>query len=359
MNAAVRLGRIRGVEVIADLSVFIVAGLLGLAQLLSLDATYDAGAIDTVLAIVVVFAYVGSLLLHEALHTIVAISRSLDVRRIRLLVFGGYTLIDSRNAKPFDDFWVAIAGPVGSLAAGGVLWALAWAMRWNEPTADTLLFLAIINLLIAAFNLLPGLPLDGGMALRAVLWNLNGDRLRSTQMATVAGRMVGLGVVGFGVYLVVAVGDLTGFIWILLGWFLYRSATAAGNREKLIALVAGSTARDVMRSTPDAVPGSMRVAEVTALFQIGPSLRTLPVEVGGRVTGIIGQAEIDELAPGRRELGRADSVMTPIGPGDVVDANTPVDALIAGAAGGPRLVVVDGGVVVGVIEVADLETELD
>jgi predicted transcriptional regulator len=103
----------------------------------------------------------------------------------------------------------------------------------------------------------------------------------------------------------------------------------------------------------------MRVAEVTALHQIGPSLRTLPVEVGGRVTGIIGQAEIDELAPGRRELGRAASVMTPIGPGDIVDANTPVDALIAGVAGGPRLVVVDDGVVVGVIEVADLETALD
>jgi Zn-dependent protease len=360
MSAAVRLGRIRGVEVIADISVFIVAGLLGLAQLLSLDATYDAGTIDTVLAIVVVFAYVGSLLLHEALHTIVAIGRGLDVRRIRLLVFGGYSLIDDRDAKPSDEFWVAMAGPVGSLAAGGLLWGLAWAMRWNEPTADTLRFLAIINVLIAAFNLLPGLPLDGGRALRAVLWNLNGDRLRSARMATVAGRMVGLGVAGLGVYLVVFPGDLTGFIWILLGWFLYRSATAAGKREELIALVAGSTARDVMRSTPDAVPGSMRVAEVTALYQIGPSLRTLPVQVGGRVTGIIGQAEIDELAPGRRELGRAASVMTPIGPGDIVDANTPVDALIGGtAAGGPRLVVVDDGVVVGVIVVADLETALD
>lgn len=359
MSAAVRLGRIRGVEVIADPSVFIVAGLIGLAQLLSLDATYDAGAIGSVLAIVVAFAYVGSLILHEALHTIVAISRGLDVRRIRLLVFGGYTLIDSRDAEPSDDFWVAMAGPVGSLAAGGLLWGLAWVMRWHEPTADTLRFLAIINLLIAAFNLLPGLPLDGGRALRAVLWNLNGDRLRSTRMATVAGRIVGLGVAGLGVYLVVVVGDLTGFIWILLGWFLYRSATAAGKREELIALVAGSTARDVMHATPDAVPGSMRVAEVTALFQTGPSLRTLPVEVEGRVTGIIGQAEIDELAPGRRELGRAASVMTPIGPGDIVDASTPVDVLVAGAAGGPRLVVVDNGVVVGVIEVADLERALD
>ena len=145
MSAAIRLGRVRGVEVIADLSVLIVAGLLGLAQLLSLDATYDAATIDTVLAIVVVFGYVGSLLLHETLHAIVAISLGLEVRRIRLLVFGGYTLIDDRDAKPSDDFWVAMAGPVGSLVAGGLLWGLAWAVGWNEPTADTLRFLAIIN----------------------------------------------------------------------------------------------------------------------------------------------------------------------------------------------------------------------
>lgn len=359
MNSAVRLGHIRGVGVIADVSVFVVAGLLGLAQLLSLDATYDTGTIGTVLAIFVVIGYVGSLLLHEALHTIVAINRGLDARRIRLLVFGGYSLIDGRDARPSDEFWVAMAGPVGSLASGGLLFGLAWVMGWHDPTADTLRFLAIINLVIAALNLLPGLPLDGGRALRAVLWNLNGDRLRSTRMATVAGRVLGLGVAGIGVYLVVASGDLTAFIWILLGWFLNRSATAAGKREELIALAAGSTARDVMRSTPDGVPGPMRVAEVTALFQTGPTLRTLPVEVGGRVTGIIGQAEIEELAPGRRELGRASSVMTPIGPGDIVDANTPLDALIAGASGEPRLVVVDEGVVVGVIEAADLEAALD
>ncbi len=358
MNTALRLGTIRGVEIIGDVSVFIVAGVLGWLHFIGLNDSFDIGSMAAVLGITVAVGYVGSLFLHEVSHTFVAINRDLHARRIRLLVFGGYSLIDGREATPADEFWVAMAGPIASLGAAGLLWGLAAAMGWHDPTAETLKFLSVFNLLIAGFNVLPGLPLDGGRALRALLWNLNGDRLRSTQMATIAGTALGLGVAGIGVFVLAARGDLAGLVLMILGWFLYRSATAAGKREELITLAAGSTARDVMRPTPDAVPGPMRIAEMTSLFQIGPTMRTLPVEVGGRITGIIGQAEIDELAPGRRELGRAASLMTPIGPKDIVDANTPVDSLIAGASDDSRLLVVDGGVVVGVIEATDLKAAL-
>lgn len=358
MNTGLRLGSIRGVEIIVDVSVLVVAGALGFVYSLGIDESFDAGTLITVLAAVVAVGYVGSLFLHEVTHAVVAVGRNLHARRIRLLVFGGYTLVDSRKATPGDEFWVAIAGPAASLGGAAVLWGLSLIMTWHQPTAQSFEFLAVINLLIAGFNLLPGMPLDGGRALRAVLWNFNGDRLRSTQMATVAGRTLGLGVAGVGIYLLVANGGFAGLVWLLLGWFLYRSATAAGRREDLLTMVAGTTARDVMRPTPEAVPGAMRVAEMAALFQIGPTLRTLPVDVAGRITGVIGQAEIDDLAPARRELGRVAYVMTPIGPKDFVNADTPVDTLIIRTAGEPRLVVVDNGVAVGVIEAADLEAVL-
>jgi predicted transcriptional regulator len=173
-----------------------------------------------------------------------------------------------------------------------------------------------------------------------------------------AGRALGLGVAGIGVFLVATRGDLAGLVWMVLGWFLFRSATTAGKREELITRAAGATAGDVMRPTPDAVPGHMRIAEVTSLFQVGPTLRTLPVAVGGRVTGFIGQREIEELAPGRRELGRAASVMTAIGPKDLVAAATPVDEVIARMGNRDRFLVVDDGTVVGVIEPSDLERAL-
>lgn len=357
MKSAVRLGRIGGVEVIAEVSVLVVAGVLGWLHSIAVD-NLDAGSFAGILGIVVAVGYIGSLLLHEAMHSQVALRRNLTPRRIRLLVFGGYTAINDREFQPADEFWVAMAGPGASLVAGGVLWGLAWLAGANVALEETARFLAVLNLVIAAFNLLPGLPLDGGRALHAVLWNSSGDRVRAAQRSTVAGRVLGLGVAGIGIFLLVTSADLAGLVWMLLGWFLYQSAAAAGRREELIARAAGSTARDVMRASSDAVPGGMRVAEITSLFQVGPTLRTLPVEVDGRVTGIIGQAEIDDLAPGRRELGRAAAVMTPIGPWDIIDAETPVDAVVARMPAKDRFVVVDNGVVVGVIEARDLEAAL-
>ncbi len=357
MNTAIRLGSIRGVEVVMDVAVVIVAGLLGWLEYAALDATFGVGSLGVVLAGVVAVGYVGSVLAHEATHTVVAQRRGLAARRIRLLVFGGYSVIDSREATPADEFVVALAGPAASLVLGAVLWAVSAAAAGHEPTSETFRFLAVLNLVVAGFNVLPGLPLDGGRALRAALWNSGGNKLRATELAATAGRILGLGVSGIGLFLVFR-GDLTGFVWLVLGWFLARNATAAGKREELLVQAGAATARDLMRPTPDAVPGHMRIAEVASLFQIGPTLRTMPVAVAGRVKGVIGQQEIDGLAPGRRELGRADAVMTGIGPDDLIAAEAAVDAVVSRLAARHRLLVVDQGTVIGVIEPIDLERAL-
>ena len=358
MKAAVRLGRVGGVELIADVSVLVVAGVMGWLHSIAVGSL-AAGSAAGILGIAVALGYLGSLLLHETAHSQVALRRGLRPRRIRLLVFGGYTAFNEREFRPADEFWVAMAGPIASFGAGAILLGLSSLFGFNAGVAETLRFLAVLNLVLGAFNVLPGLPLDGGRALHAVMWNSTGDRVRAARLSTVAGRAVGLGILGVGLFLLVTRTDLAGLVWMVLGWFLYQSATTAGKREELIARSGGLTARDVMRASPDAVPGTMRVAEITKLFQSGPTLRTLPVEVDGRVTGIIGQPEIDDLAPGRRELGRAAAVMKPIGPSDIIDADTPVDALVAKMAAKDRYVVVENGVVVGVIESRELSKALD
>lgn len=357
-TAAIRLGTVGGVEVIVDISVLVVAGLLGWLQSVSLDRL-DPGVFVGVLGVTAAVAYVGSVALHELAHSKLAAYRELRPRRVHLLVFGGLTSLDDRDVEPTDEFWIAVAGPVVSLLLGGTMLGISLIPGLGAGVADTLRLIGVINIVIALFNLLPGLPLDGGRALHGVLWKTGGDRVAATRSATVAGRALGLVAVGAGLVMLVFLSDLGGVVLVILGWFLYRSATAAGQREELIGLAAGSTAGDLMRATPDAVPGSMRVAEVAALFQTGPTLRSLPVDVGGRVTGVIGQAEIDNLAPGRRELGRAASVMTPIGPDDLVDASAPVDLVVARMPASGRLLVVNDGVVVGIIEDRDLLEALD
>lgn len=355
----IRLGRIGGgVEVVADVWVLVVAAVLGWLQSVSLDR-FDPGGFAGVLGVVTAFGYLASLVLHEAAHSELARYRSLRPRRIRLLVFGGFTAIDEREVQPTDEFWIALAGPVASLVVGGALFGASLIPGVPDGVADTVRLLGVINIVLALFNLLPGIPLDGGRALHGVLWKTSGDRVRAAVAATVAGRALGIVAVGVGLVLLVFVGDLGGFVLLVLGWFLYWNATAAGKREELVARAEGSTAADVMRATPDAVPGSMRVAEVASLFQSGPSLRALPVEVDGRVKGVIGQAELDELAPARRELGRAASVMTAIGPDDLVDATAPIEVVSSRLAQRDRLLVVDEGTVVGVIEERDLLDTLD
>jgi predicted transcriptional regulator len=115
------------------------------------------------------------------------------------------------------------------------------------------------------------------------------------------------------------------------------------------------TVRDVMRETPEAVSGNLTISTVVDHFAIGPRLRSLPVELDGRVVGVLGQDEIDALAPARWVSTRVRSVMHAIGPSDVVAIDTPLETLLlvpAGASG--RVIVTDGGVAVGIIEGADL-----
>jgi CBS domain-containing protein len=110
-----------------------------------------------------------------------------------------------------------------------------------------------------------------------------------------------------------------------------------------------------MRETPDPVPSDMFVTDVVDLYQIGARLRSLPVEVDGRIRGVLGEPEIERLSPARRVSSRASAVMTKIGPGDVIDARTPLDTLMQHSGGrSGRLVVVSDGRVVGMIEGADL-----
>jgi Zn-dependent protease len=359
VNRGIRLGRIRDVEVVADVSVFVIAAAMVWVLYIDIGIAYPQTdpAFATAIAIVAGALFFLSVLVHEASHAVLARRRGLRVRRIQLLAFGGYTTIDGKAEHPSDEFLVSIAGPVASLAVSGVAWLVAAIAGGVPEVQSSIRFLAFANLFIAVFNLLPGFPLDGGRALRAAVWHFKGDRVRATEVAVAAGRIFGWIVIG-----VATAAALTGFdpwalLWIILGWYLLRSAEVAGRRERLLVRVDGLVAGDIMRKTPDPVPGEMLVGTVIDLFQIGVRLRSLPVEVDGRIRGVLGEAELDRLSPARRVSMRASAAMAKIGPGDVIDVRMPLDAMATRPTGKTgRFVVVNEGRVVGIIEGADLES---
>ena len=218
----------------------------------------------------------------------------------------------------------------------------------------TLRALAIANVAIGLFNLFPGFPLDGGRVARGLIAARTGDRVAATRAVALIGKYTGWAVLVIGAGLVVT-QEGAGIFWIIGGWFLATTAMQAGKREELVQTFSGQTAADVMRPVTEAVSGAMPVKTMVDLYVSGPDLRTYPVDVGGRIVGVIGQAELDAVAPSRWHSLSVKRIMTPIGPEDIVGIDEPLENLLVRPSGRTgRVVVVHDGRVVGVIDALDL-----
>src|SRR4030042_4547114 len=148
-----------------------------------------------------------SVLLHELAHSLVAQSRGLPVTSITLFIFGGVSNLSEDPKSPGLEFWMAFVGPLTSVLLGLIFWGI-WYLATGEPLLPLLSssapgkgtfvvailgYLAFINLALAAFNLLPGFPLDGGRVLRSILWKTTGNLVKATDIASIIGRVFGWG----------------------------------------------------------------------------------------------------------------------------------------------------------------------
>ncbi len=351
MNGAIRLGRFAGVDVVADASALLLAVLFGgavfirLRQALPETSPESAGAFAAIAGL----AIVGCVFVHEASHVLVARRRGLSVRSIRLYLFGGYSVIDG-VPSPSTEFLVAGVGPVASVFLGFAFLGGPYFLGADSLLGSTAWALGLANLAIGLFNLLPGFPLDGGRIVRGILATGSRDRVQATKAVATIGRILGFLSIGIGVYLL-AIRNLTGLVWLVVGWFLATSAVSAGRREELSAAFDGMLVSDLMRDTFDAVDGNATISDMIALYAIGPRMRSQPVALAGRVVGVIGQGEIDSTSPNRWPSMRVRALMSRIGPADIVEADAPLETLLLRPAGtSGRAVVVRDGTVVGIID---------
>lgn len=314
-----RFARILGVDVIGDASLFGLALLLSWVLYLELSAPSGdlASGPAVVGALVGGVLFIATVLAHEISHTAVAQRRGLEVTRIRLMIFGGASELAEEATSPETEAVVAVVGPVTSAVLGGVFFAVSGLLP--EALGSPLRFVGLANIALAGFNILPGLPLDGGRVLRAILWRATGDRDRATRMALASGRFFGLGMVVVGAYLMTLTGLAPAGIWVILvGWFLTRMVAAADRSHRLEVATRDQLVADVMRPVTESVSGSKTVTEAADLHQVGPRLRTLVVEVAGRVVGTLGQREVDGVEAELRDYTQVGAAMTRIGPADVV-----------------------------------------
>ena len=331
MRRGFRLGSVRGVEVVADLSLLVIAALLTWSLYADLDRAFPTRSGDVLL----LFAFgggtlfLGSVFVHELSHSLVAMSRGLVVRRIRLFIFGGVSEIEQEAATPGDELAVTLAGPAASFGLGAGFLLLAWAFSaGSNLPARVALILGIANLSIAVFNLLPGLPLDGGRLLRALVWRSSGDRTRATRLAVARGRGLGVLTMFIGAALLVAVRDLSALWFVAVGWFLFQAAAVSAVQERLGRQLEGLAVGDVMRRTELAIDGESTVAAALDLHGWGEKLRTMPVAVDGRVTGIFGTREIAAIEKSERESALVRDAMTVIGPADLISSDVDLNTYL-------------------------------
>jgi Zn-dependent protease len=196
VQAQVKLGRIAGISIGLHYSWFIIAVLitLSLAEHFHTVTPRWSSTVVWSAAIVTGVLFFVALLLHELAHSLLAKTRGLRVRAITLFALGGVSQIESEASDAKSEFWIAIVGPLTSLAIGLVCLWIARLTGWlpaTEPTVPAiavLLWLGYINVMLAAFNMIPGYPLDGGRVLRALIWWITRNADRSTQLASQVGQ---------------------------------------------------------------------------------------------------------------------------------------------------------------------------
>jgi Zn-dependent protease len=204
-----------------------------------------------------------SIVVHELSHSLVARRFDIPLHGITLFIFGGVAEMEHEPQRAGAEFWMAIIGPLASLVIGAVLLVVARTAPLSPPMA-LVSYLGVTNALLAAFNLVPAFPLDGGRVLRAALWRWKRNLRWATRVASLTGAGLGVGLMGLGVFAAVRGSILGGIWWVLIGAFLLQAARASHRQLAQRGLLDGEAVRELMRPSPVAVAPSL---SLRALFE--------------------------------------------------------------------------------------------
>jgi Zn-dependent protease/CBS domain-containing protein len=363
VHDAVPLGRFAGFQVKVHWSVIVILWLFtwSLATALPDAVKGYSRPIYWVAGACGALVLLGSLLAHELAHAVVARRMGVRVGDVTLWLFGGVTTLQGEAKTPKAAFRIAIAGPATSLALSGLFAALAAELsivRAGVLAISVVWWLAVINLVLGLFNLLPGAPLDGGRLVRAYLWRRYGDSVRAAVGAAHAGRVVAviLIVLGLAEFLV---GGLVGGVWLaFIGWFIFSAAREEELQVTTRQALAGVRVGDAMTADPLSAPGEVTVEEFIERYLLGAPHSAYPVaNPDGSIVGLVTLRQLREVAPGRRATTTVREIALPL---DRVPTAAPLEPLsavierLAAAGHCSRALVVDGGRVVGIITPSDL-----
>lgn len=316
-----------------------------------------------------------SVVLHELSHSLVARRFGVEMEGITLFIFGGVAEMRDEPPSPKAEAWVAIAGPIASVLVAGAFWAVdlggrltgvlaeesVWAsVLWGEQASAVFAYLAVINLILAVFNLLPAFPLDGGRVLRAALWAKEKSLRKASRISSRVGGAFGVGLIVLGLASALFGNVVGGIWWFVLGLFLRGAARMSYQQVLLRQALEGEPVRRFMEEDPVTVPRSISVRELVEEYVYKHHYQLFPVMdsdvADARLVGCVTTDDIQQLPRDEWEnqsvsaiLGDCDESNT-VGPDD--DAMEALSRMSRQSSS--RLMVVEGDRLLGILTLKDL-----
>ncbi len=348
LAGAWKIGSVMGIPIRLHFTWFLVFGLItwSLSTVYFPQAAPDLPAlaywIKGALASLLLFA---SVAFHELAHSFVARRYGIPIESITLFIFGGVAQMKSEPPHPRAEFWIAVAGPLSSFLLAALF--LFGTLQAEGGVRALFSYLARINFILAAFNLIPGFPMDGGRVLRSFLWKRKKNYFYATQKASGVGQKIALFFIFLGIFSLFT--GMPGGIWLMLiGWFLYTAAKASYQQAGIQEILDGIKVRHIMARDLVTVPPSIRLDEAVSGYFLRYGYGGYPVVENGKYLGMLTLKELKDVP---RESTRVSAVYVPhraeweVSPEE--DAVKALERMIRGDVG--RLVVTSGGRIEGMI----------
>jgi Zn-dependent protease len=350
---SIQVARVLGIPVFIHFSWFVVFGLIAWTLAtgyfpqhypnLPVTSYWAKGLVASLLFFV-------SILLHELGHSLVARRSGIGIRSITLFIFGGVARLDRDPADGRTEFKMAAAGPAVSLLLSVLFLGAAELARPGGTAWAVARYLALINVVVAVFNLVPAFPLDGGRLLRGLLWKSMG-KTRATRVAARAGTLFAYFLIMSGVISMLRGAGISGMWSVLIGWFLKDASAGAYQSARVDEALRGVTAADAMSRDVATLPAQISLAEAARDYFVRSGYGAYPVVRGDAVVGLLCRRDILKVPAEEREQTSVQSAMTPVGERVVVPPGAPLLRAMSKMAesGLGRVLVMDGERLVGLL----------
>ncbi|MBE9263667.1 site-2 protease family protein [Microcystis sp. LEGE 00066] len=298
MNGNIRVGNLFGIPFYINPSWFFVLGLITLTYGGELSQFPQlTGIMPWLLGFLAAILLFASVVAHELGHSFVAIAQGIEVKSITLFLFGGLATLGRESKTPLEAFLVAIAGPLVSLLLFGIFLIIGLNISLNAPLAAILSLLAYINLALGLFNLIPGLPLDGGNILKAIVWQVTGNPNKGVLFASRFGQFFGWLAIVIGALSILGISQLGSFWTLLIGIFLLQNAGFSAQSAKVQDFLSRYSAKDVISPNSPVVPINLTLREFANNYVIGKQQwsKFLVTDSEGKLLGVINVEDLKTI----------------------------------------------------------------